>query len=92
MEFSRQEYWIGVSFPPSRDLPDPGIDPVSPMSPVLQADSLPTEPSGKPFILCRVCNHHYFNSAMLFWNGEWMGSKKKKVVTPLCSISTVQVQ
>ena len=25
MEFSRQEYWSGLPFPPPRDLPDPGI-------------------------------------------------------------------
>ena len=24
MEFSRQEYWSGLPFPPPRDLPDPG--------------------------------------------------------------------
>ena len=65
---------MGVSFPPSGDLPDPGIEPVSPVSPALQADSLPAEPSRKPFVLCRACNHHYFNLAILFWNGEWMGS------------------
>ena len=40
MEFSRQEYWIGLSFPPSGDLPNPGIKPASPVSPALQADSL----------------------------------------------------
>ena len=40
-----QEYWSGLSCPPSGDLPDPGIEP---RSPALQADSLPTEPPGKP--------------------------------------------
>jgi len=30
MEFSRQEYWSGLPFPPPGDLPDPGIEPVSP--------------------------------------------------------------
>ena len=40
MEFSRQEYWSGLSFPPPRDLPDPGIELKSPVSPALQADSL----------------------------------------------------
>ena len=29
MEFSRQEYWSGLPFPPPGDLPDPGIEPVS---------------------------------------------------------------
>ena len=27
MEFSRQEYWSGLSFPSPGDLPDPGIEP-----------------------------------------------------------------
>ena len=35
VEFSRQEYWIGLPFPTLRDLPDPGIKPGSPMSPAL---------------------------------------------------------
>ena len=43
--FSRQGYWIGLPFPSPGDLPDPGIEP---RSPALQADSLPTELSGKP--------------------------------------------
>ena len=42
IEFFRQEYWSGLSFP-SPDLPNPGIEPGSP---ALQADSLPTEPPG----------------------------------------------
>ena len=45
MGFSRQEYWSGWPFPPPGHLSDPGIEPVSP---ALQADSLPTEPPGKP--------------------------------------------
>ena len=43
-KFSRQEYWSGLPFPPPGDLPDPGIEPGSP---VLQADSLLTELLGK---------------------------------------------
>ena len=31
MEFSRQEYWNRLPFPPPGNLPDPGIDPVSPV-------------------------------------------------------------
>ena len=44
MGFSRQEYWSGVAILFSRDLPDPGSEP---MSPALQADSLPSEPPRK---------------------------------------------
>ena len=36
MGFSRQEYWIGLPFPSSGDLPNPGIEP---RSPALQGDS-----------------------------------------------------
>ena len=35
MGFSRQEYWSGLSCPPPGDLPQPGIKPVSLMSPAL---------------------------------------------------------
>ena len=45
MEFSRPEYWSGKPFPSPGDLPNPGI---KPRSPALQADSSPTELSGKP--------------------------------------------
>ena len=44
MEFCRQEYWSGLPFPSPGDLPDPGIEAVSP---ALQADSLPAEPSAR---------------------------------------------
>ena len=30
MGFSRQEYWGGLPFPPPQDLPDPGIEAMSP--------------------------------------------------------------
>ena len=35
MGFSRQEYWNGLPCPPPEDLPDPGIEPESFMSPAL---------------------------------------------------------
>ena len=41
MRFSRQEYWSGLPFPSTGDLPDPRI---KPGSPALKADSLPSEP------------------------------------------------
>ena len=43
MEFSRQEYWSGLPFPPPEDLPNPGI---KPRSAALQA--FPSELPGKP--------------------------------------------
>ena len=35
MEFPRQQYWSEVPFPTLGDLPDPGIEPVSLISPAL---------------------------------------------------------
>ena len=48
MGFSRQEYWSGFPCPPPGDLPNPGIEPVSPAAPALQADSLPLRHQGSP--------------------------------------------
>ena len=45
MGFSRQEYWSGLPFPSPGDLPNPGIEP---MSPALQADAFTAEPPGTP--------------------------------------------
>ena len=42
---SRQEYWSGLPCFPPVDRPNPGI---KPRSPALQADSLLSEPPGKP--------------------------------------------
>ena len=45
MGFPRQECWSGLPFPLPGDLPDPRV---KPRSPALQADSLLSEPPGKP--------------------------------------------
>ena len=46
MGFSRQENWRGLPFPSPGDVPDPGIEPGSP---ILEADALTSEPPGKPY-------------------------------------------
>ena len=55
--FSRQGYWSRLPCPPLGDLPDPGIEP---RSPILQADSLPSDPPGKPILLLFILwsKHH----------------------------------
>ena len=45
MGFSKQEYWSGLPFPPPEDLPDPGIEPVSP---ALSGRFFTSELPGKP--------------------------------------------
>ena len=47
MGFSRQEYWSGLPLPSPGDLPDLGIEPVSP---AFQADALTSEPPGVSFV------------------------------------------
>ena len=56
MTFSRHESWSGLPFPPPGNLPDPEIELGSP---AVQADSLLSEPPGKPMLirvveLCRM--------------------------------------
>ena len=48
MGFPRQEYWSGLPFSPPRDLLEPGIKPMSPVSPALAGGLFTTEPPGKP--------------------------------------------
>ena len=45
MGFPKQEYWSGLPFPLSQDLPNPGI---KPMSPALAGRFFTIEPSGNP--------------------------------------------
>ena len=47
IEFSRQEYWSALPFPPLGDLPNPGIKPESPTSLELAGRFFTTEPPGK---------------------------------------------
>ena len=67
MGFSRQEYWSGLPFPSSEDLPNPGVEPGSP---ALQAGSLPSEPPGKPN--CSTSMEYY-----RAFKGNELSSKKK---------------
>ena len=69
MEFFRQEYWSKLPFPSPRDLPNPGIEP---MSPALAGGFFITELPGSP----RVVRRHHFISfpprfTFLFWITYW---------------------
>ena len=50
MGFSRKEYWTGLPFSPPEDLPDPGIEPMSPVS--LAFAGRANEPPGSTLYLC----------------------------------------
>ena len=47
MEFSRQERWSGLPFPPPGDASNQGIEPMSPVAPELAGGFFNTEPPGK---------------------------------------------
>ena len=66
--FPRQEYWSGFSFPPPRDLPNPGIKPESPVSPALQVGAL-VQSQGKPhkYIYCSVTLQKHFSKSPHFY-------------------------
>ena len=67
MGFSRQEYWSGWPFPSPRDLPNQGFEPGSPAR---QADSLPSEPPGKPSKLDIYNRRRKWQPTPVFLPGE----------------------
>ena len=46
MELSRQEYWSGMPFPSPGDLPDPGLELATLVSPALAGRFFTTAPPG----------------------------------------------
>ena len=48
MGFSRREYWRELPSLSPGNLPDPGVEPMSPASPALKTDSLLSKPPEKP--------------------------------------------
>jgi len=54
MEFSRQEYWSGLPFPPPGDLPGSGVEPKSPL---FAGGFFTAEPPGKPSLRCSISNN-----------------------------------
>ena len=70
MGFSRQEYWSGLPFPSQGDVPDPRIE-LSSLA--LQANSLSSEPPGKPYAFHKAAYN----------NCSWV-SQEVQVVEPTC--------
>ena len=50
MRFFRQQYWTGLPFPSTEDLPDPGIEPGSLVFSALAGGVFTTEPCEKPTV------------------------------------------
>ena len=57
-----QGYWSGLQFPSPEALPDLGIEP---RSPALQADTLPSEPQGKHYVVFKNAHLNQFTFKIL---------------------------
>ena len=68
MGFPRQEDWSGLLFPPSRDLPDPGIEPTVSC---IVGRFFTTELVGKPLILYRY-------SPKMNWMKYWLHASENQ--------------
>ena len=58
IEFSRQEYWSGLTFPSLGDLPDPGIKSTSLVSPALAGRFFTTSATWEAHVLQPKMPHH----------------------------------
>ena len=67
MEFSRPEYWSRLPFPSPGDFPTLGIEPGSP---AVQAESLPSEPPGKPRHKLNPSSYHLQASRVVSSEGQ----------------------
>ena len=54
MVFSRQEYWSGLPCPPAGDLPDPGIESTSLISPALIGRFFTTSATWEAYIYIHI--------------------------------------
>ena len=80
MGFSRQECWSGLPFLSSLDLPDPGMEPTSPVSPLhRQVDSLLLTHPGSHTLL-------YMDLNVLTWRSLFL----KEVFTFTCRVIALQ--
>ena len=77
MGVSRPEYWSGLPFPPPGDLSDPGIEPKTPASPALQADSFTAKPAGKP---CPPLSLYLYREVSVTQKRNKKPSKKEEMV------------
>ena len=84
MEFSRQESWSALPFPPPGYLPKPGIKLQSPVSPALWVDYLPLSHQGRP---CDYYTMPLLSSFIFSFLGScWYFLEKKKKILGFVSM------
>ena len=81
--FSRQAYWRGLPCPHPRDLPDPGIEPVSFVAPALQADSSVPSHRGSPYVFIHTHIHTFVLPLLSLYSRQGYFFKESDHVSPL---------
>ena len=75
MEFSRQEYWSGLPFPSPEDLPNPGMEPASLVSPALAGRFFTTSANREAqdlfFSFCACETSYPLNSFLIPSSSPW---------------------
>ena len=64
-EISQQEYWSGLPLPTPQDLPNPRIEPTTPMAPALAGVFFTTAPLGKSSIGTLLNTLHALSSLII---------------------------
>ena len=89
MEFSRQEYWGGLPFPPPRDLPNTGMEPKSLTSSALAVDSLPLSHLGSPYTYIHtyihICMHKFKDTFDHLYRKQVSKEKQSETQSPLAT-------
>ena len=82
MEFSRQGYWSGLSFPTPGDLCDPGIEPMSLVSPALAGGFFTTSTTWEAPSL------YFFalNPLLQEQNSRMLGSSAKRLLSKVLKV------
>ena len=87
-EFPRQEYWSGLSFPSPGDLPDPGVEPTSLVSPALAGRFFTTVPCEKSshFETLENISLWSFRNEIVYWKSS--GNLGKAEIFSLGTLET----
>ena len=70
MGFSRQDYWSGLPFPSPGDLPNPEIEPTSPLSPAWAGRFFTASPSWEAHITCVLLHDQGFLCRDCLWDAS----------------------
>ena len=76
--FSRREYWSGLPFPPAGRLPDPGIEPASPVSPASAGRFFTTSATWEA-LSTSPCRPKAFGSGRCVWDERASGPSDSRL-------------